>query len=157
MCRVCQRYVVYDIREYCSGELFVAANTDTTCVCVCICVYIVVAAGTQHSHARHVLGQTPPRFTLCSVTVVTDSDSECVCVSVCVEGGSQGPLYFKMIAPHSSLFLYLIFFSSTHSPFLCIFFLLALIAPFFLHHFSLELNLLKVVLPLRVVSPQRAS
>ncbi len=111
-----------------SGELFMASNMDV-CLCVCVCVcrrvcvcvcvqacvcHTTVAAGTQHSNAQHVLGQSPRRFTLCSVAVVTESLRRRGCV-----GGrwsDKDPCYLKMIAPPLSLSFSSVSFSSPLSP-----------------------------------------
>lgn len=71
----------------------------TVCLCVCghpVC-HTMVAAGTPHSNAQHVLGQSPRRLTLCSVAVVTESLRRKVCVCVWWGAGRfrQGPLLLK--------------------------------------------------------------
>lgn len=80
--------------------------------------HAVVAAGTQHSHARHVLGQLLRRFTLCSVAVVTESLRRSVCVCMYPDGIIQGPLLLKDDSSLSLFFVsrfYLVFHPLTFS------------------------------------------
>lgn len=77
--------------------------------------HAVVAAGTQHSHARHVLGQLLRRFTLCSVAVVTESLRRSVCVCMYPDRIIQGPLLLKDDSS-LSLFFFCISFLSCLSP-----------------------------------------